>query len=133
MQFLGRLRAMMGCTTFTITFIPDAAIPGQSDDVVIMCLKLGYTLRDIDLMYTNFKKLDVYHNNRVHFASFCAMNRINNLLGELIFHRLLEVDKHKEITFENYLVCIWNAFSVLDNSNMAELAFQVFDTDKSGK
>lgn len=133
MQFLARLWAMIGCTTFTITFTPDATIPGQSDDVVVMCLELGYTMRDIDLMYTNFKKLDVYHNNRFHFASFCTINCINNPLGELIFHRLLEIDKHKEITFENYLVCIWNAFSVFDNSKMAELAFQVIDSDNLGK
>eukprot|EP00596_Hydrurales_sp_CCMP1899_P005442 CAMPEP_0119042630 /NCGR_PEP_ID=MMETSP1177-20130426/16034_1 /TAXON_ID=2985 /ORGANISM="Ochromonas sp, Strain CCMP1899" /LENGTH=437 /DNA_ID=CAMNT_0007009559 /DNA_START=351 /DNA_END=1664 /DNA_ORIENTATION=+ len=97
-----------------------------------MGLKLGYTRRDINKMYYSFKKLDVYNTNKVEFASFCEVNRINNPLGEAIFYKILEIEKNGEITFESYLLCIWNAFSIFDNSSMAELAFQLFDTDKSG-
>jgi Ca2+-binding EF-hand superfamily protein len=128
------LSKIIGWTDFTVTtFTPNAGVPGQSMDVLIMGLKLGYTRRDINKMYYSFKKLDVYNTNKVEFASFCEVNRINNPLGEAIFYKILEIEKNGEITFESYLLCIWNAFSIFDNSSMAELVFQLFDTDKSGE
>jgi hypothetical protein len=114
------------------TFTPNAGVPGQSMNVLIKGLRLGYTRRDIDRMYYNFKKLDVYNTDKVGFASFCEVNGIDNPLGEVIFYKILEIEKNGEITFESYLLCIWNAFSTFDHSTMAELVFQLFDTDKSG-
>jgi Ca2+-binding EF-hand superfamily protein len=132
-SILGRLTALFGWTTFTITFEPDDDVPGQSFDVINLCLKLGYSRRDIDVMYTNFKKLDVNNKNVVLFASFCQENFIDNPLGELLFQKILALGEKNEIDFQNYLVCIWNALSIFDNSNMAELVFQLFDSDNSGK
>jgi Ca2+-binding EF-hand superfamily protein len=130
---LGRLTALFGWTTFTIIFEPDDDVPGQSFDVIDLCLKLGYSRRDIDVMYTNFKKLDVNNKNAILFASFCRGNSIDNPLGELLFEKILALGQKKEIDFQNYLICIWNALSICDNSSMAKLVFQLFNSDNSGK
>lgn len=130
---LGRLTALFGWTTFTITFEPDDDVRGQSFDVINLSLKLGYSRRDIDLMYTNFKKLDVNNKNVVLFASFCKANFIDNPIGEILFQKVLALGEKNEIDFQSYLVCIWNILSICDNSTMAELVFQLFDADNSGK
>jgi Ca2+-binding EF-hand superfamily protein len=132
-SFLGRLTASFGWATFTITFEPDDDIPGQSFDDLKMMLKIGYSQHDIDVMYTNFKKLDVYHKNTVLFASFLQINRIDNPLSELIFRKILAMGIKEEIDFQNYVVCIWNGFSISDDSSIAELVFELFDTDNSGE
>jgi Ca2+-binding EF-hand superfamily protein len=119
--------------TFRSKFTPNDEIMGQSSDVINKCLNLGYRKRDIDRMYASFKKLDVYHKNTVLFASICQVYRINTPFGELIFRQLLGVEKNKELSFEDYLVYIWNSFSVFDHKSMAQLTFQIFDADNSGK
>lgn len=118
---------------FHSKFTPNDRVIGQSSDAVQKCLELGYRRRDIDRMYANFKKLDVYNKNTILFASFCTVYRISTPFGELIFRQLLAIEKNKELSFEDYLVCIWNAFSVFDHKSMAQLTFQIFDADSSGK
>mmetsp|Transcript_16230 Transcript_16230/g.15571 ORF Transcript_16230/g.15571 Transcript_16230/m.15571 type:complete len:518 (-) Transcript_16230:211-1764(-) len=118
--------------SFHSKFTTNDKIIGQSSDVINKCLNLGYRRRDIDRMYSNFKKLDVYHKNTIIFASLCQVYRINTPFGELIFRQLLGIEKNKELSFEDYLVCIWNSFSVFDHKSMAQLTFQIFDADNSG-
>jgi Ca2+-binding EF-hand superfamily protein len=132
-SFLGRLTASFGWATFTITFEPDDDISGQGFDDLKMMLKIGYTQRDIDIMYTNFKKLDVYHKDTVLFASFLQINRIDNPLREAIFRKIFAMETKNEMDFQNYVVCIWNAFSTSDDSSIAEIVFELFDTDNSGE
>jgi Ca2+-binding EF-hand superfamily protein len=125
-----KLFALFG---WTRTFEPDDDVPGQSFDVINMCLKVGYSRRDINIMYTNFKKLDIYNKNKVLFASFCQLNRIDNPLGEFLFRKILAIGKKEDIDFQNYLICIWDTFSICDNHSIAELVFQLFDSDNSGE
>jgi hypothetical protein len=133
--FNGCVEKVIGVLTYAFRskFTPNDKVIGQSLDVVHKCLELGYRRRDIDRMYANFKKLDVYNKNTILFASFCTVYKISTPFGELIFRQLLAIEKNKELSFEDYLVCIWNAFSVFDHKSMAQLTFQIFDADSSGK
>jgi Ca2+-binding EF-hand superfamily protein len=117
-------------------FSPNTLKPGQGEDVIPMCLELGYRKRDINKMHKFFQELDVYNNGIVSVRAYCAILQVSDSFGEVIFEKMLGnefgKDLKESINFEQYMISSWNVLSFFDENSLAIFTFRIFDTDSSG-
>jgi Ca2+-binding EF-hand superfamily protein len=117
-------------------FSPNSLKPGQGDNVIPMCLELGYSKGDINNMHKFFQQMDVYDNGIVSVRAYCATLQVSDSFGKVVFEKMLRKEFGKDlkenITFEQYLLSSWNVLSFFDENSLAIFTFQIFDADSSG-
>lgn len=113
-------------------FTPNTMRPGQGKNLLPMCRDLGYSRSDIDSMYRSFKEMDVYNNGIVSVRAYCAIYKLSDAFGNVIFRKMLGSGTQDSMNFSEYLLSSWNALSFFDEHSLAIFTFQIFDTDGSG-
>jgi len=122
----------MGCCHSTRIFVADRKINGQTPkDVDILC-QLGYEPRDLNVMYSAFRQLDVTGDQEIEFAEMCAVLKLEeNEFSQEIFAEC-DFEKSGKINFLEFCMSMWS-FLARDRRGLAEFAFDVFDGDDTGK
>lgn len=112
-------------------FSPNSTKPGQGDNIYRISQDLGYSKGDIGIMYRFFNSMDVYDTGIVSVRAFCAIYKISDAFGNLIF-RKMNGSKKSDMDFEEFLISSWNMLSFFDQNDLAIFTFELFDTDASG-
>lgn len=91
---------------------------------------LNMSASDVDDLYVKFSSLDSFHANTSSLADVVE-GASNELLLRLILNSVLIKHTGESLTFEEFLVTMWNFLS-LDTDNMAAHLFMIFDVDSTG-
>jgi Ca2+-binding EF-hand superfamily protein len=73
-------------------FIPNSMI-GQSEEVLVTALELGYSPMDINIMYTAFSNLDVDNSGIITIEELITTYKINNERFMVLTLSLFDEDK----------------------------------------
>ena len=83
-------------------------------------------------MFRSFREMDVYDNGIVTVKAHCAIYKLSDAFGEMIFRKMFGTGRQYTIHFKEFLLISSSALSFFGEHSLAIFAFQIFDTDGSG-
>jgi Ca2+-binding EF-hand superfamily protein len=120
----------MGCCSSKKVFVASGK-DGQSKSDLEKMFQLGFSKRNVDVLYTAFCKLDVTGDNQIEFAELCAALRLEvNEFSKEVFAEC-DFSHNGHVSFVEFVIAMWH-FLGRDRESLAAFAFEVFDRDDTG-
>jgi Ca2+-binding EF-hand superfamily protein len=128
---------MGSCTSnFSIIFInfkPDDDVPGQTSRVIPMSSELGYSRKDVDIIFSFYRTIDINNDGQLTLENFSQMFRIShNIYFAKLIMKLFDVTETNTIDFEEFLIAVWNLLTLKEN-DWISFIFQLLDWNGTGK
>mmetsp|Transcript_20348 Transcript_20348/g.19657 ORF Transcript_20348/g.19657 Transcript_20348/m.19657 type:complete len:314 (-) Transcript_20348:131-1072(-) len=127
---------MGSCTSnFSIMFInfkPDDNVPGQTSRVIPMSSELGYSRKDVDIIFTFYRTIDINNDGQLTLENFSQIFRIPNIYFAKLIMKLFDVTETNTIDFEEFLIAVWNLLTLKEN-DWISFIFELLDWNGTGK
>ena len=116
-----------------VMFESNEDIPGQSRTVLLMSKELGYSVEDIDRMFSFFSASEDMIDGLVPISFFSSEHEcLSESLVRLVL-KLFSADESNSVNFEEFMVASWNLLTVRDNhAELTSFLFNLFDHSNRG-
>ena len=112
-------------------FVPRDNIRGQGTKDLERMMMVGFTQKEINILYGGFCSIDVTEDDVLEYAEVLVYMKLDdNPIAKEIFSEC-DLGKTGSITFCEFVLSLW-LFCSRKREGLIEFAFEVFDSDDSG-